>query len=113
MATKPRNNQQTPKTADALIINKGTFKAKLLERIDLGKALVSRGITNVDELEKNEKDYYKWDSYNSEFLKSSFNNENNDYKSRYDRVNNSFLIAVGGNSLTERLKDLKKDIQNK
>lgn len=114
MATsrKPAS-QQVTKTADALIVDKASFTSKLLERIDLGKELVNRQITNVDELEKNEKDYYKWDSYNSEYLKNSFNNESNEYKKRYDSVNNSFFVTSGGNNPSERLRDLKEDIQNK
>jgi predicted nucleotide-binding protein len=108
-----KNPQQPYKPSDALIVDKASFTSKLLDRIELGKELVNRQITNVDELDKNEKDYYKWNSYNSEYLKNSFNNEDNEYKRRYDRVNNSFLITGGGNSPSEKLKDLKEDIQNK
>jgi predicted nucleotide-binding protein len=106
-------SQQVTKPADALIVDKANFTSKLLERISLGKELVDRQITNVDELEKNEKDYYKWDSYNSEYLKNSFNNENSDYKRNYDNVNSSFFVTSGSNNPSERLKDLKEDVQNK
>jgi predicted nucleotide-binding protein len=112
MATK-KTPQQPYKPSDALIVDRASFTSKLLERIELGKELVKRQITNTDELDKNEKDYYKWNSYNSEYLKNSFNNEDNEYKRRYDRVNNSFLITGAGNSPSEKLKDLKEDIQNK
>jgi predicted nucleotide-binding protein len=105
--------QQIPKQADALIVDKASFTAKLLERIDIAKELVDRQITNVDELEKNEKDYYKWDSYNSEYLKNAFNNESSEYKKRYDNVNNSFFVTSGSNNPSVRLKELKDDIQNK
>lgn len=111
MAT--RNTQQITQIPDALITDKVSFTAKLLERIELGKELISRQITNVDELNKNEKDYYKWDSYNSEYLKNSFNNEDNNYKKRYNNVNHSYIISSGPSSASERLKELKDDIQNK
>lgn len=114
MATSRKiTTQQLPKVPDALIVDKASFTSKLLERIDLGKELVNRQITNVEELDKNEKDFYKWDSYNSEYLKNSFNNESSEYKKRYDNVNNSFFVASGSNNPSVRLKELKDDIQNK
>lgn len=106
-------SREAAKPADALVIDKATFTASLLQRIDLGKKLVDRKITNVDELDENQKDYYKWDSYNSEYLKNSFNNENSDYKKHYDNVNSLYFIGLGSDSSSEKLKELKKDIQNK
>ena len=70
MTTKKTTFNQA-KPTDALTTDKATFTAKLLERIEIGNELVNRQVTNVDELEKNEKDYYKWNSYNSEYLKNS------------------------------------------
>ena len=113
MATNRKITSPIAKPADALIIDKASFTSKLIERIDLGKELFNRQITNVQELEKNEKDYYKWNSYNSEYLKNSFNNEDNDYKKSYDSVNVSFFITSGSDNPSEKLKDLKDDIQNK
>lgn len=114
MATRKTTKTAVEKIPDSLIVDKATFTAKLLERIELGKELVNRVVTNVDELETNQKDYYKWDSYNSEYLKNSFNNENNDYRTSYTRVNSFFVISSGGrNSPAEKLKELKEDIQNK
>lgn len=113
MATRKPASKLPDRPADALIVDKASFTAKLLERIELGKELVDRQVTNVEELEKNEKDYYKWNSYNSEYLKNSFNNEDNIYKSQYNQVNSSFFITGGDTSPSARLKDLKEDIQNK
>ncbi len=113
MATKKLISTTTNKPVDALIIDKASFTGKLLERIDIGKELVNRPITNIGELEKNEKDYEKWNNYNSEFLKTSFNNEDNDYKISYNRVNVSLIITSWSDNPSERLKELKEDIQNK
>lgn len=113
MATRKTTKQIVDKIPDSLVVDKASFTAKLLERIELGKELVNRAVTNVDELEVNQKDYYKWDSYNSEYLKNSFNNENNDYRTSYARVNSLFVISSGRNSPAEKLKELKEDIQNK
>jgi hypothetical protein len=113
MATRKPASKQQDKPADALTIEKASFTAKLLERIEFGKELVDRQVTNVEELEKNEKDYFKWDSYNSEYLKNSFNNEDNIYKKHYNQVNSSFFIIGSNDSPSARLKELKEDIQNK
>jgi len=112
-ANKKTTSQNDSTNSDALIIDKASFTAKILERIDIAKELLGRQITNVDELEKNKKDYYKWDSYNSEYLKNSFNNENSIYRRYYDGVNDTFIFVSGNNSPSEKLKDLKEDIQNK
>ena len=106
---------QPTRDADALITDKASFTAKLIDRIDRGKELVDRSITNMNELEKNETDFYKWSDYNSEYLKQSFNNEQNIYKVGYDRVN-ELLGIIGGsydNNGNERLRKLKDKIGNK
>ncbi len=93
MAT--RKQPDPPKKPDALIKEKSEFKAALLKRIELGSELINRTVTNTDELEQNQQDYYSWDSYNSELLKQSFNNEESEYKVSYDRVNYGFSLAAG------------------
>lgn len=108
-ARKPLPEKEAP---DALIIPKSDFIEKLSKRIVVGKELFDRSVTNVEELKENETEFYRWDSYNSEFLKSAFNNENNAYRTQYNRVNWS-ILGGGGNSPSEQLKELKKDIKNK
>jgi len=114
MATRKKTLPEV-KAPDALIIPKASFLAKLLERIELGQELIKRPITNVEELEQNSKDFYKWNDYNSEYLKQSFNNEHSEYKTNYDRVNQLFGFgdAVYDNSPQKKLRDLKEKIQNK
>ena len=107
-----QTKSQPPSQPDSLIVDKSSFTSKLLERIKLGYDLLNRQVTNIDELDKNEKDYFKWDSYNSEYLKNSFNNEENTYRRQYASVNGTFFIT-GPSSPSERLKELKDDIQNK
>jgi predicted nucleotide-binding protein len=113
MATRKSSAENEQTKPDALIVERASFIAKLLDRIELGKELVNRQVNNVDELDINQKDYYKWDSYNSEYLKNSFNNENSEYKRHYDDVNRGFFITGGSNTPSEKLKELKEDIQNK
>lgn len=104
----------TPQIPDALTVDKASFTAKIIERIEKGKELVDRSITNVQELELNETDFYKWNDYNSEYLKQTFNNEQNEYKRGYDRVND-FVGMFGSPDRTasEKLQRLKEKIGNK
>lgn len=115
MATQRKRTEPVkPQIADALIIEKASFKTKLSEIIETGKELLNRSITNIPELEKNKKDFYSWDDYNSEYLKQVFNNENNQYKRTYDKTNNFDVYFLSGNdSPNQKLKELKDDISNK
>ncbi|MGN6163459.1 MAG: TIR domain-containing protein [Flavisolibacter sp.] len=115
MATPRKKAAPVPQQApDALNTDKASFTAKLIDRIEKGKELVDRSITNVQELEANETDFYKWNDYNSEYLKQSFNNEQNEYKRGYDRVND-FIGMFGSPDRTanEKLQRLKEKIGNK
>lgn len=115
MATQRKRTEPVkPQIVDALIIEKSSFKTKLSEIIEAGKELLNRSITNIPELEKNQKDFYSWDDYNSEYLKQVFNNENSQYKITYDQTNKFDVYFFNGNdSPNEKLKELKDDISNK
>ncbi|RKS94897.1 putative nucleotide-binding protein with TIR-like domain [Flavobacterium limicola] len=115
MATPRKKTEPTKQQlADALIIDKASFKMKLGEILKSGKELLNRSITNVDELERNQKDFYGWEDYNSEYLKQAFNNENNQYKRTYDDTNKFYgLFGNSDNSPNEKLKQLKEKISNK
>lgn len=114
MATRKRTVPETPKVPDSLIVERESFKSVLKKRIDLGNQLLNEQITQTDQLEKLEKYYYKWDDYNSEYLKQSFNNENSEYKHEYDRRNDWVGGVFGGSDTPqERYQNLRKKIENK
>jgi predicted nucleotide-binding protein len=96
MAAKRRPPIQPEKIPDALIIDREAFKAKLEERINLGKELLNRSVTQTNQLEQLETDFYKWNDYNSEYLKHAFNHEDSSYKSSYDHVNDWVGGFFGG-----------------
>lgn len=89
-----RKTEQEIKTPDALTIDRASFSAALKERVELGKRILEVRIINDQEFKKNEEDYNRWNSYNSEFLKHNFNNEQNEYKIRYDKTNSGGWVAV-------------------
>ena len=82
MASKKQSEAQPPPTE--LTVTRDSFKAKLEEQIEQGKSILSFEIKNQSEFDQNQKKYYLWNDYNSEYLKQSFNNEYNEYKSSYD-----------------------------
>ena len=112
--SRKRTEPAKAQIADALIVDKASFKTKLSEVIATGKELLNRSITNAPELERNQKDYYNWEDYISEYLKQVFNNENNQYKRTYDETN-KFYGLFGGtdNSPNQKLKELKDKISSK
>lgn len=114
MATRKKTATDIQQVPDALIINRAELTSKLIDRIEKGKELFNRSITNMQELKSNEDDFYRWNDYNSEYLKQSFNNEQNEYKRGYDNVN-QFLGMFGGyeSNGNEQLKKLKDKINNK
>src|SRR5689334_251091 len=95
MATKKK--QELPqRQPDALIVDRASFIEKLQERLQIAKSFLEKHITQVQELEELEKEYYRWDNYTSEYLKQSFNNEDSTYKISYDSVND-WLGGFGTN----------------
>lgn len=113
MATPTKKLPGIGKPPDALIVDKASFTAKIIERIEIGKELRDKSVTNETELKKNNSDFYKWNDYNSEYLKQSFNNEESQYKYQYDHVN-SYVGIFGNNRNSDgELKRLKEYITNK
>lgn len=114
MATKKKPTIEQQKIPDALIVERTSFKTKLEERIEIGKNLLNRSVTQIDQLEQLETDFYKWNDYNSEYLKQVFNNENSNYKYSYDHVNDWVGGLYGGpDSPQEKYKRLREKISNK
>jgi predicted nucleotide-binding protein len=114
MATKRKPTIGPQRNPDSLIIERTIFKTKLEERIELGKNLLNRLVTKTDQAGQLEVDYYKWDNYNSEYLKQAFNNENNTYKITYDDVNDWVGRIFGGpDTAQERYRHLREKIGNK
>lgn len=114
MATKRKPIIESIRVPDALIVERTSFKTKLEERIEIGKTFLNRTITQTEQLEQLESDFYKWNDYNSEYLKQVFNNENSTYKVTYDQVNDWVGGLLGGpKSPQEKYSRLREKIDNK
>lgn len=113
MATRKLKQTESLKQSTLLVVGKDYFKDVLASRIQIAEEILNRQIQTRPQLEEAKQNYYDWDDYNSELLKQTFNNEYNEYKTDYDRVNQFFGFAVGGNRQKDELKEFKDKVQNK
>lgn len=113
MATRKKTTQQSEKIPTQLIVGKDYFKERINERIQAGEEIYNRQVQTRPQLEEAKQNYYDWDDYNSELLKQSFNNEHNEYKTDYDRVNSFYGIVIGGGQQRNELQEFKEKLNNK
>lgn len=100
-----------PPPPTELVIRRESFKDTIQGRIEEGKDIFNKGIRNQIDFDDNKKMYYKWDDYNSEYLKQSFNNEHNEYKTSYDSCANWVgFIGIRNPSSPEKLISDHKEI---
>lgn len=115
MATRRTKLSEQPPLTE-LIISKDEFKLKIQERIDEGELLHAFKVNTQQEFDKNQEDFYRWNDYNLEYLKQSFNNPYNEYKKSYDDAGSwSGLMVFGGppSSPAEKLQEFKEKIESK
>ncbi|PZF71124.1 TIR domain-containing protein [Taibaiella soli] len=94
-----------------LVVGKEYFKDELNKRIQLGEEIYGRQIQTTRQLEQAKEDYYNWDNFNSELIKQSFNNPENEYLREYDNVNSIYIFTR--KSPAEELKEFVEDVNNK
>lgn len=113
MPTRKKPTYQPEKIPTQLNVGKDYFKEQINKRIDYGEEIYNRQIQISQQLEEAKRNYYDWDDYNSELLKQSFNNEHNEYKNDYDKVNNFNGFMFGGNRQRNELLEFKEKVKNK
>jgi predicted nucleotide-binding protein len=113
MATRKKPTPQPERIPTQLIVGKDYFKERINERIQAGEEIYNRQIQTRPQLEEAKQNYYDWDDYNSELLKQSFNNEHNEYKTDYDRVNSFYGMFLGGGQQRNELQEFKEKLNNK
>jgi predicted nucleotide-binding protein len=111
MTTRKSTSSHKERIPTQLIIDKDIFKERLVTRIQEAKAISGTQISTRSQLEDTERKFYAWDDYNSELLKQSFNNEDNEYKYRYDRVNSFY--GFSGDKADSEQGELNDKINNK
>lgn len=84
-----KKKQVEPPMRTALVVTKKEFGSELTRLIEQGTEIHTRQIINVDELSIAKRDYSNWIEVADEFLKSAFNNPNNEYRQDFEQDGNA------------------------
>jgi len=96
-------------TRSYLIVDREDFSQKIISRITAGKEMLSRKVMAQEALETLKNDISKWSDYNTELLKQSFNNPDNEYLIQYKHSYRPFNF-FGSHSLQIDADEQKKKI---
>ncbi|MGY3170847.1 putative nucleotide-binding protein [Pseudomonas sp. TE12234] len=105
-----RPSAQSPKPTLKLTRSRDEAKAKIEERIEKGLELKQRQVDTHESYDTLRNDYSKWDSFNVELLKQSFNTDEIAKEYSYWGV---AALALREPSLGEKIADTYKDIDKK
>jgi predicted nucleotide-binding protein len=109
MPTTPTPQDPTPKAE--LRETRDEVRHRIIARIQLGKDLLSRIITDVEQLAATEKEYQRWDAYNAEMLKRLFTT--NKFEEEYSWWSGAFTFGRHELGPNEKLKEHKDNIREK
>lgn len=115
MATRRTKELELPPITE-LTKAREEFKSKIAERILEGESIFSFEVRTQLDFDKNQEDFYRWNDYNLEYLKQSFNNPYNEYKKSYDDAGSwGGIMFIGGVPPTpaEKLQEFKDKIESK
>jgi hypothetical protein len=107
---KPNDPQQISK--DYLIKPIDRMKKELADRLKIGDDLLTRSLTNQNELSVLKNDFYSWSNYNAELLKQSFNNANNSFYKEYTYVG-IMIGSIGPSTFREAVDEIMGDVEAK
>jgi predicted nucleotide-binding protein len=116
---KKRMSQDSEPDRTKLVRQVEDFKVELSKRLEIGEEIFNREIKAFPELETLKTEFYDWDDYNSELLKSAFNIPANEYKAEYDDCDQllGLMDYASGrydpNNPSYQLKDTKRKIEAK
>jgi predicted nucleotide-binding protein len=108
-----KNNSQNQNNITYLIVSQIEFEKKLKERISSGAELMNKNIITEFDYSKLIRDFSDWNDYNSEYLKQSFNFQQNEYKNDYDKVGNYIGLYEKDRSPVKKLQITKSKILSK
>lgn len=107
MSKKKTKMEDRPVTE--LIISREEFKKKLESRIEIGEKIFEMKVATQEDFDLLTSEFTRWNSYNSEFLKSSFNVKNNEYRKKYDDAG----LWVGMNTALRRGANQRNKLEEK
>lgn len=107
-----RNQKHESPKHSELIISRDAFKESIERRIVLGQELLDTSVTTITHLYDLESNFVKWDAFNSELLKASFDNSENEYRIAYNQSTFGF-VNLGPSNPSDDYKDLIRRINIK
>ena len=108
-----KKQQPEQKVETILIKSHSKFKDDLIARIELGKKILENEVNTEKDFEELKSQYYRWNDYNVEYLKRSFNKTINEYRTQYDKAGIPFIFTSRAQSLNEELKEFVEKVHNK
>lgn len=108
-----KKQQPEQKVETILIKSHSKFKDDLIARIELGKKILENEVNTEKDFEELKSQYSRWNDYNVEYLKRSFNKTINEYRTQYDKAGIPFIFTSRAQSLNEELKEFVEKVHNK
>lgn len=108
MSNNSKENNSASKTPK-LTISRDDAKIKIEARIKLGNELQKKRINSNDELKMSEREFSKWDSYNTQLLKTIFSTD--EIAMEYDYWL-GFSLPGTFEPISRLIEDHKEDIMN-
>ena len=96
-----------PPERPMLVVSREEARRRLQAQVDKGLELLARMIGTPDDLDITRKEYYRWDDYNYELLRSLFNTEEyaRDYRLAFG------VAVIRHMSLAEKINEFHRDVK--
>lgn len=111
MATRSRTKPTAPSAPPQLLIPHNEARDRLQARVELGKALRAKGISNKQELEDSKREYSRWNRFNTEQLERMFSTAQ--YADEYSSWSGVVVMGMGTPPLGEQITEHFRDIDEK
>lgn len=111
MATRSRTKPTAPSAPPQLLVPHNEARDRLQARVELGKALRAKGISNRQELEDSKREYSRWNKFNTEQLERMFSTAQ--YADEYSSWSGVMVIGTGPSPLGEQIAEHFRDIDEK
>ncbi|MDA2928374.1 hypothetical protein MYX84_00250 [Acidobacteria bacterium AH-259-O06] len=109
----PRKKTPKPAQQPELTLSREEATELLLQRIEVGRELEQRDITNETELKAAKSDRSKWDDFNLEMLKRIFSTEALAEEYKYSHTHRPLVMQPGPVPLYERVNSFTDTLGDK
>lgn len=112
MVTKKREQTQEELYWPAkLVISREEFRTNIQDRIEKWNEIYKRQVSTQEQFEILKWDYNKWNEWNQQFLRVSFNYEQNRYLEQYSFWCGVVMWGYDYNEVREKKKDIQEKVE--